>query len=104
LETPVTGFHVSVGHAIGCAAALSRLRQFLDDARREYAHEVSDVYGDWDGNQLHFAFAARGLRVQGTLIVEEDAVHVDGPLHLRTFLLRSRIEETIRQQLIQLLQ
>ena len=96
-------FNVSVTHGIGRAAALSRLRKFLDDIRDTYAHELSDVRGDWDDNRLQFAFAARGLPVQGTLIVEEDAVHVSGPLQLGTVLFRSRIEETIRQELVQLL-
>ena len=100
----VPDFNVSVPHGIGRAAALSRLRQFLDVTRDNYAHEVSEVRGDWDGNQLQFSFAARGVPVQGTLIVEEDAVHVSGPLQHSIVLFRSRIEETIRQELSKLLQ
>jgi hypothetical protein len=103
VEGLVTGFNVSVPHAIGRAAALSRLRQFLDVTRNNYAHEVSEVRGDWEGNQLQFAFAARGLGVQGTLVVEEDAVHVSGPLQLSVILLRGRFEEAIRQELSKLL-
>lgn len=99
----MAGFSVSVPHGIGRKAAIARLRLFLDGIRRNYAHEVTDVRRRWHGNRLEFAFAASGLQVQGTLVVEEEAVHISGPPQLAVLLFRDRIEETIQQELAKLL-
>jgi hypothetical protein len=99
----VVNFSVSVPHEIGRAEALSRLRKFLEITRHDYAHEVSDVRGQWEGNQLEFTFSARGQPIQGSLVVEENAVHVSGLLEFRAILFRGRIEETIREGLCKLL-
>lgn len=99
----MTSFKVSVPHGIGRADALSRLRKFLDVTRHDYSHEVSDVQGHWEDNQLQFAFIARGQPVQGTVVVEEDAVHVSGSLEFRAVLFRGRIVDTIQEALSKLL-
>ena len=96
-------FNVSVTHGIGREAALARMRPFLDALRRDYAHEISDIQGKWHDNKIDFTFTARGLQVQGTLAVEEDAVHVSGPLQLAVLIFRNRIEATIRRELEKLL-
>lgn len=95
----MAGYSVRVPHALGRGAALTRVQDFLDEAVRNFAADVSDVSGQWREHRLDFAFAARGLAVQGTLIVEEDAVLVSGPLPLAALLFRGRIEQTIRQEL-----
>ena len=83
LEMPMSGYNVSVPHKLGREAALVRVRQFLDQVRHNYGDDVSDVSGLWDGNRLEFSFAARGLMVRGTLLVEEALVQVAGPLPWR---------------------
>jgi Putative polyhydroxyalkanoic acid system protein (PHA_gran_rgn). len=99
----MAGFHVTVPHALGHEAALSRVQKFLDDVRQDYAAQVSDVRGQWSGNRLDFGFSATGLPVQGTLVVEDNTVHVSGPLPLAALLFRGKIEQTIRQELEKLL-
>jgi len=99
----MAGFNVSVPHHIGREAALSRVQRFLDDVRQNYAAHVSDVRGQWHENRLEFGFSATGLPVQGTLVVEDHAVHVSGPLPLAAMFFRGKIEQTIRQELEKLL-
>ncbi|MCI0361367.1 MAG: polyhydroxyalkanoic acid system family protein [Planctomycetaceae bacterium] len=99
----MAGFHVSVPHALGHEAALVRVQKFLDDVRENYAAHMSDVRGQWNGNRLEFGFSATGLPVQGTLVVDDAAVHVSGPLPLAALLFRGKIEQTIRQELEKLL-
>ena len=96
-------FNVSVPHALGQPAALGRVQQFLDNVERDYAAHVSDVRGEWTGHRLQFGFVATGMPISGTLVVEESHVHVNGPLPLAAVLFRGRIEQTIREQLQQLL-
>jgi len=97
------GLMVSVTHKIGREAALARMRPFLDAISRDYAHEISDLQSHWHDYRIDFIFTARGLQVQGTIVVEEDAVYVSGPSQLAVLLFRDRIESTIQQELEKLL-
>jgi hypothetical protein len=99
----VAAFDISIPHRLGREAALARVQRFLEDLRQSYSHEISDLCGQWDDNQLDFSFAARGLTVQGRLVVEESFVRVAGPLPLAALFFRGRIEQTIRQELEKLL-
>jgi hypothetical protein len=99
----MASFSVSVPHAIGREAALVRVQKFLDDVRQDYSAHISDVRGEWRGNCLDFGFSATGLPVKGTLVVEDSAVHVAGPLPLAALFFRGKIEQTIRQELERLL-
>ena len=94
---------ISVPHRLGREAALARVQRFLEDMRQSYSHEIGDVRGQWNDNFLEFSFAARGLTVQGRLVVEELFVRVAGPLPLAALFFRGRIEQTIRQELQKLL-
>ena len=99
----MAGYSVRVPHALGGEAALLRMQEFLEFVRRNHAAEVTDVHGRWDANCLDFGLTVRGMRVQGRLAVEEDAVLVSGPLPLAALLFRGRIEQTIRQELEKIL-
>lgn len=99
----MASFNVSVPHVIGREAALVRVQKFLDDMRQNYAAHISDVRGEWRENRLEFGFSATGLPVRGTLVVDDAAVHVTGPLPLAALFFRGRIEQTIRQELEKLL-
>jgi hypothetical protein len=100
----VAALDISVPHRLGREAALVRVQSFLDEMRQSYSHEISDLRGQWDENLLEFSFAARGLTVQGRLVVEELFVRVAGPLPLAALFFRGRIEQTIRQELQRLLE
>src|SRR5262245_35151887 len=99
----MASYSVSVLHVLGQSAALARVEKFLDEVRHDYADRVSDVRGEWTGNRLQFGFLASGISVKGDLVVEENAVHVAGPLPLMAALFRGRIEQTIRGELEKLL-
>jgi hypothetical protein len=99
----VPAFRVAVPHALGHEAALVRVHQFLGEMRLKHADKLSDVRGDWTENRLDFRFIASALTIQGTLVVGNDAVEVFGPLPLAATFFRGKIEQTIRQELEQLL-
>jgi len=92
-------FSVSVPHKIGLEAALARVKRFLDDISLNHAHQMSDIRHEWHGNRLEFAFATLGVQVEGTLVVEDDAVQISGPLEMPVLLFRSQLEETIKREL-----
>ena len=99
----MAAINVTVPHALDPNDARSRVERFLDQVQREYAAHVSDVEGQWNGNSLQFGFVTTGLKINGTLVVHEEHVHVSGPLPLMAAFFRGRIEQTIREQLVKLL-
>ena len=96
-------YQVSVPHQLGRDAARRRVEQFLEAVQRDYAAQISNVQGAWTGDQLQFSLVAMGLAIRGTMVVEESAVQVSGPLPLAAALFRGRIEQTIRDELQKLL-
>jgi hypothetical protein len=99
----MAGFNVSVPHALGREAAQERVAQFLDGVRQQYAADIDNVEGRWEDNRLAFGFSARGLAINGHLVVEEEVVVVSGPLPLMAMMFRGRVEQTIRGELERLL-
>jgi hypothetical protein len=96
-------FQVSVPHQLGRDAARGRVEQFLEAVQRDYAAHISNVNGAWTDDRLQFSFKAAGLAISGTMLVEETAVQVSGPLPLAAAFFRGRIEQTIRDELQKLL-
>jgi hypothetical protein len=97
-------FSICVPHKIGRQAALVRVQRFLNEIGHDHAHRISNIHREWHNNRLEFTFTARGVQIQGTLVVEEETVHVSGPAQLPVILFRSQIEEAIRRELETLLQ
>jgi hypothetical protein len=96
-------FNVSVPHELGQATARARVEQFLDAVQRDYAEHVRNVSGEWQENELNFRFVTSGLKISGSLAVEESVVEVSGPLPLVAVLFRGKIEQQIRAELAKLL-
>ena len=96
-------FNVSVPHSIGKTAALERVQRFLDDVQKSYAGYISDVRGAWTENKLDFGFSATGMPIEGSMVVDDDAVNVHGPLPFAAMFFRGRIEQTIKEELEKLL-
>jgi hypothetical protein len=94
---------VQVPHQLPVDEAVVRLQSFLDKVREDNADRISDVRGEWSGNELRFAFTAVALKIQGTLHVVAEEVRVVGNLPFAAFLFRGQIEETMRTELEKLL-
>lgn len=99
----MAGFNVSVPHALGQQAAQERVSVFLESVRQRYANDISNLRGEWEINRLEFGFTTVGMPISGTLVVEEQHVHVSGPLPLMAMMFRGKVEQTIRGELERLL-
>jgi hypothetical protein len=102
-EPRMPSYQVAVAHQLGREAARSRVETFLESVQRDYAAHISNVQGGWTGDALQFSFTATGLPISGTMLVDESAVQVSGPLPFAAVLFRGRIEQTIRDELQKLL-
>ncbi len=97
-------FTVQVPHALPPEQAVARLQEFLAQVRAEHGDRVQNLRGEWSGPRLDFAFTALGLAIEGRMFVHAEAVHVEGALPLAGMFFRGTIEQTIRGELVRLLQ
>ena len=70
---------IEVPHSLGRDEAARRLKKQLDVALRGDQGMVSDVKVEWIENALSFAFKAMGMKVAGTMAIEDSLVraHAD---------------------------
>lgn len=97
------GFATHVSHDLSRSRATERLKAFLDEVRRLHGDKVQNLRGEWRETTLDFAFTAYGMAVQGSMVVEEALVRVEGRLPLAAAFFRGQIEQTIRGELTRIL-
>ena len=92
-----------VGHSLGKDLAVQRLNDFMTNVHQQFPGALTQVESQWHGNELRYGFTARGLRIQGTLTVEDQLARVECQLPFAAMLMRGMIEKEIRGQLEQML-
>jgi len=96
-------FAMEVGHTLGQEEAARRLKDKFNSVKEEHGSQVKDLKDQWAGNTFSFGFQAMGMKVEGTVSVEEDRVALDARLPLAAMMLRGKIEARIREELGNLL-
>lgn len=95
---------VEVPHPLPQAEATARLKTFLERVRAQYQDQVNNLRGEWTEHRLDFSFDAYGFHIAGNLISADRLARVEGELPAAAMLFQGRIEQTIRDQLLQALQ
>lgn len=90
------GFSTEVSHTLGQDAAVEKLKGFLDQVKERYPKEISQIEGAWDGNVLNYAFTTFGIKVDGTLTVEDELVRMEGNLPFAAMMFKGKISESIK--------
>lgn len=90
---------VVVSHGLGQEEAANRLRTMLEDIKRLYAGQISNLEERWHESGGEFSFSAMGFKTSGTIEIESHEVRVDGRLPLAAALFKGRIEDAIRDQI-----
>lgn len=93
------GFQAEVPHSLGKTEALDRLKSFVDRVQEKYRSQVDTMDGAWEENVLSFSLATFGMKVAGTLTVEESIARVEGKLPLAAMFAKGTIEKTITGEL-----
>ncbi|MEO0530526.1 MAG: polyhydroxyalkanoic acid system family protein [Planctomycetota bacterium] len=96
-------FDVSVPNPLGKQAALDRLQGFSDKLRERHADKIKDIEQQWDGDRMTFGFKTMGLRIEGEMLVEEDAVRVSGDLPFAAAMFKGQLTGAMEDQLQKLL-
>ncbi|BCS54423.1 polyhydroxyalkanoic acid system family protein [Geobacter sp. SVR] len=87
---------MAVPHSLTQDEAIKRIKVLLDDTKKEFAHKISALHEEWDGNTGRFNFSAMGFSVSGTLTVKTSQVDISGNFPLAAMLFKRKIESTIR--------
>ena len=90
------GFTTEVPHSLGKDAALEKLKGFLDQVKERYPKEISDIDGSWTENVLNYEFTTFGIKIDGTLTVEEHVVKMDGNLPFAAMMFKGKISDSIK--------
>ncbi len=94
------GFGAEVSHTLGCDAATERLKGFADRLRQRYKDQIKNIEESWDEEgRLHFAFKSMGMKIKGTITIDDDGVKLEGSLPFAAIAFRGKIESEIRRQL-----
>jgi hypothetical protein len=95
--------NMATTHALGREEAVRRLKEKFDHVRATYGNKVGDLREEWKGNTLEFGFKATGMKVSGTVTVEDAEVRLDAQLPFAAIVFKGMIERQIRAELGQLL-
>ena len=90
------GFETEVPHQLGQDAAVEKLKSFLEHVKQRYAKQISEVEGSWADNVLNYKLTTFGIKVDGTLTVEDDRVMMKGNLPFAAMVFKGKIAESIR--------
>jgi hypothetical protein len=96
----MSSIRADVPHRLGQQEAVRRLEAFFVQFSERYKDQISHWEGTWDDNVLNFALTTYGLRVDGTIRVDEDTVHLEGKLPLAALAFKGKIEKTIESELL----
>ena len=95
--------NMHIPHQLGKEETLRRLKEKLDIAKDAYQSRVSDLHQQWKGDELLFGFKVAGMKVTGTLSVENSAVKLAAALPFAAMMFKGKIERRLREELSGLL-
>ncbi len=86
---------MEIPHKTTQAAALTRVKQGLEEVRSKLGDQAQIHEERWDGTTLHFDATAQKQRISGTLLVDEKNFVIDAKLPLMLRLFEGKIEQEI---------
>ena len=92
-------FSLSIPHTLGKDTAKSKLSSFVARLKEKYPDQVAEASSEWVGDELRFAMARMGIKVQGIVTVSDDLVSVKGDLPITAMMFKGTIVDSLRQSL-----
>lgn len=94
--------HFKVPHKTNRIAAITKLKQALNQIRPTAKDQATIDEERWDGSTLHFKVTVQGKQITGQVEVTEQDFVIDAKLPLLWRMFEGRIEKTINEQVQQL--
>lgn len=92
-------FDVIVPHSLGREEAMARVNTLIERVRGEHGDKLGEMQGGWAGDVLNFSFRVMGMGISGAMNVGDEKVGVIGQLPLAAAFFRGKIEQSIRDEL-----
>ncbi len=96
-------FVLTAAHRLGKEEAQRRLKEKLSAAFGRYGSRAKDLHEEWRDHSLSFGFTTMGMKVAGTLAVDDTEVCLTAQVPYGVLVFRSLIEKRIRAELGNLL-
>lgn len=96
-------FNLSVPHTLGKDGAKERLAHYAEKVEERFGDQVKNLEQSWDGDNLNFGFSTYGIKIDGSMAVEEDKVVINGNLPFTAMMFKGKIESGLREQLTRML-
>jgi len=90
---------VCTEHQLTADDATERLRLFGEQLKKKHGNEVTILKEDWNDHTLDFSLGAKGLKIDGRLVVTDRQAMVSCNLPFAAMLFRGRIEKDIQNTL-----
>ncbi|MCA9231300.1 MAG: polyhydroxyalkanoic acid system family protein [Planctomycetales bacterium] len=88
-----------VPHPLSVEDAKSKLQRFVEALQSRFQGQISELEQTWEGNDLVFGFKTFGIKIAGTIGVQEGKLLVDVELPFSAMMFKGKIESEIRGQL-----
>jgi len=94
---------LETAHSLGREEAKRRLQAKFQHTQANYGGQVSDLHEQWNDGQYTFGFKAVGMKIGGSVSVEDTSVRLDCDLPIAAMMFKGMIEQRIRAELGDLL-
>lgn len=95
-------FSVDVPHPLSQEQAIERLKSVLDQLGKEQS-TFSLEKTVWTGNSLAFAVKAVGMTIDGTMIVYDSRINIEGDIPFAASIFKGRIEQELKDRVARLM-
>lgn len=89
---------IVIPHNLSKEEVLKRIKNFLLELTSRHSDKISDLQESWSEYTCIFNFLIKGLKVNGSLIVEDKFILIKGKIPLIAELYKNQIENIIRHQ------
>ena len=89
---------IAVEHQTTQSKARAIVERKIGQLLAQFGDRAGDVHHEWSGNTLRFKGKARGMTVEGTVEITDEAVIIDGKLPLLARPFESRIRQTVERE------
>ena len=90
-------------HSLGQEEAVRRLKEKTDLVTGTYGDQVSDLQQTWSDNELAYGFRVMGMRIAGTVTVDDSRVRLETQVPFAALMFKGKIESRVKEEMTTLL-
>jgi Putative polyhydroxyalkanoic acid system protein (PHA_gran_rgn) len=97
-EETMPDFTMTVRHRLSRDEATTRIKNLLQDVKKQYANNIDEIGEEWGPDSLCFRFKAMGHDISGVITIGWFQVKLEGEIPPAAVPLQRTIESIIREQ------